>query len=159
MQRTHRVAKVIAACQRLAEPCQSTGLRSAIAPSYRAHRFMHPFGARLLSTALDHASQRGLCRRASRRHCQPNCCRSCHTRPPLLLRCRPRAAWPASICSRTRVACRAAKPQEQLTGIVFDAEEVKGELATVGQAPIDQSYARVDFHPESEAGKTGAPRG
>eukprot|EP00887_Chlorella_sp_A99_P002977 scaffold24.g2977.t1 len=48
-------------------------------------------------------------------------------------------------------ACRATQQTEVIGGLVFDTQEIKGELATVERTGVDQSYARVDFHEECEA--------
>lgn len=42
--------------------------------------------------------------------------------------------------------------QTELTGVVFEPfSAVQGELAVVDKAPVSQSYARTEFHPECEA--------
>ena len=46
----------------------------------------------------------------------------------------------------------AAQSTTEITGVVFQPfDAVQSELAVVDKAPITDSYARVDFHPECEA--------
>eukprot|EP00892_Ulva_mutabilis_P007974 jgi/Ulvmu1/5549/UM023_0085.1 len=57
---------------------------------------------------------------------------------------------PSSVPSRQRNVH--AKAAQEVTGMVFQPfSEVQTELSTVTTAPITESYARVDYHPEVEA--------
>lgn len=62
------------------------------------------------------------------------------------------ARSPVQQLGRSRMVCRSAAKEGELTGVVFEPfTAVKGELAVVDRAPTSASYARVDFHPECEA--------
>lgn len=48
--------------------------------------------------------------------------------------------------------CVRAKAAQEVTGMVFQPfSEVQSELSTVNDAPVTQSYARVDYHTTCEA--------
>lgn len=48
--------------------------------------------------------------------------------------------------------CVRAKAAQEVTGMVFQPfSEVQSELSTVNDAPVTQSYARVDYDPKCEA--------
>ncbi|WPT12283.1 hypothetical protein PSENEW3n2_00003941 [Picochlorum sp. SENEW3] len=56
--------------------------------------------------------------------------------------------------SRVCVWCPASGKQDaaSMTGVVFEPfSAVESELAVVDKAPLNESYARTDFHPECEA--------
>nr|ABR23157.1 ferritin [Ulva fasciata] len=58
-------------------------------------------------------------------------------------------AVPAVAAQQRRVRAKAA---QEVTGMVFQPfSEVQSELSTVNDAPVTQSYARVDYHPSCEA--------